>query len=166
MKSARLMLVGEQPGDKEDIEGHPFVGPAGHMLDKALEEAGLQRHQVYLTNAVKHFRFTQRGKRRLHKRPDADEIEACRWWLDLELQFVKPAVVVTLGATALRSVLGKATSISRLRSTVIELEGGCDLIATVHPSFLLRIPDKDKARREFVHFVDDLKLACRTAGET
>lgn len=164
--SARLMLVGEQPGDHEDIEGHPFVGPAGRVLDKALKDAGLDRGKVFLTNAVKHFKFAQRGKRRLHKRPDAGEIDACRWWLDLELEFVDPAVVVTLGTTALRSVLGKSTAISRLRGSVVEIDGGRDLVATVHPSLILRLKsDRERSESEYARLVRDLKLARKTAAK-
>ncbi len=164
--SAELMLVGEEPGDHEDIEGHPFVGPAGRVLDKALKEAGLDRGKVFLTNAVKHFKFAQRGKRRLHKRPDAGEIDACRWWLDLELKFVDPAVVVTLGTTALRGVLGKSTPISRLRGSVVEIDGGRDLVASVHPSLILRLKsDRKRSESEYAGLVRDLKLARKAAAK-
>jgi DNA polymerase len=161
---ARLMLVGEQPGDKEDLAGKPFVGPAGAILDRALEEAGVERKEVFITNAVKHFKFQQRGKRRLHKRPDAGEIEVCRWWLRLEMRFVDPAVVVAMGATALRGVLGRPATVTRLRGRVTDLGNRGKLVATIHPSYLLRMPDREAAEEEFHRFVFDLKLAKKAAG--
>lgn len=161
---ARLLLVGEQPGDREDIAGRPFVGPAGAVLDRALEAAGIKRADVFVTNAVKHFKFAQRGKRRLHKKPDAGEIDACRWWLDLELRFVAPAVVVAMGATALRGVLGRTTSVSSLRDKVTPLDGNRSLVATVHPSYLLRVPDRDRAEAEYLRFVADMERARRAAA--
>lgn len=161
--SARLMLVGEQPGDKEDLAGRPFVGPAGIMLDRALEAAGIERNAVFLTNGVKHFKNEPRGRKRLHKRPDPGEIDICRWWLDLERKFVRPAVVVALGATALRSVTGRSATVSSLRGRASRLPDGATLIATIHPSYLLRMPDRSAAEVEFGRFVADLRLAARTA---
>ena len=158
-KDARIMLVGEQPGDQEDLQGRPFVGPAGRMLDEALAEAGLPRDRLFLTNAVKHFKFEPRGKRRLHQNPTVGEIDTCRWWLDKERQLVKPDLIVTLGASALRGVTGKSASIKSMRGTVIELEGGTRLIATIHPSFLLRMPDRKRIAEERKAFVADLVQA-------
>ncbi len=162
--AARIMLIGEQPGDQEDQQGRPFVGPAGLMLDRALEEAGLERTQVYVTNAVKHFKFEPRGKRRIHQKPDGGEIAACRFWLDLERQEVKPSLLVLMGATAGRSVLGRAVTISRLRGTRIPLADGTQALLTVHPSFLLRLPDEAARRREYRAFVADLRIAAEMAG--
>jgi uracil-DNA glycosylase family protein len=156
---ARLMLVGEQPGDREDIEGRPFVGPAGRLLDRALEEAGIESGKTFITNAVKHFKFQQRGKRRLHKRPDPGEIERCRMWLDLERQLIKPHVVVALGATAARSLLKKAVTIKSVRGKPLPLEDGGTLFVTVHPSALLRMPDPDAKEAAYRQFVKDLKQA-------
>jgi len=156
---ARIMLVGEQPGDQEDLQGRPFVGPAGQVLNEALEEAGLDRRRLFLTNAVKHFKFEPRGKRRLHQNPTTGEIDMCRWWLDKERAFVQPDLIVTLGASALRGVTGKSASIKSMRSRVHELEGGTKLIATIHPSFLLRLPDRERAAEEREAFVVDLTRA-------
>ena len=161
--AAQLMLVGEQPGDKEDLAGKPFVGPAGALLDRALIEAGVPRGQAYVTNAVKHFKFTPRGKRRIHKKPDTGEIEACHWWLDLELDIVDPKVVVAMGTTALRSVLGRSASITSLRGRPVPLDGDRRLVATVHPSYLLRMPDRGIAGQEFTRFVGDLAEAWQAA---
>ncbi len=161
--SARIMLVGEQPGDKEDIAGRPFVGPAGQVLDRALDAAGIERKAIFLTNGVKHFKNEPRGRKRLHKRPDPGEIDICRWWLDLERKFVHPAVIVALGATAIRSVTGRSATVSSLRGRPTGLPDGGTLIATIHPSYLLRMPDRSLADAEFGHFVADLKLAVRTA---
>lgn len=161
-RKARIMLVGEQPGDKEDLAGYPFVGPAGRMLDKALDEAGLDRRKVFVTNAVKHFKHERRGKRRIHNRPNAYEIERCRWWLDLERRIVKPSVLLTLGATALKSVTGRAVSITSMRGEAHELEDGTLLLATIHPSALLRArTDRDERYRAFV---DDIKKAVELAA--
>lgn len=157
--TARIMLVGEQPGDREDIEGRPFVGPAGQLLDAALAEAGLDRKRLYLTNAVKHFKFEPRGKRRIHQTPTAGEIDICRWWLDKERALVKPDLIITLGASALRSVMGRKAHIGALRGGVVELDGGTGLIATIHPSYLLRLPDRERAAQERAMFVDDLARA-------
>jgi DNA polymerase len=161
--AAEVMFVGEQPGDQEDLSGKPFVGPAGQVFDRAVKKVGLDRREVYVTNAVKHFKFTPRGKRRIHNKPDAGEIEACRYWLDLERQFVVPKVIVAMGATAVRGVLGKAATISALRGTPIELEDGALLVVTIHPSYLLRLPDRDQAAVELERFEDDLKLVAKLA---
>lgn len=163
-KSARIMLVGEQPGDQEDLQGRPFVGPAGQLLDAALEEAGLDRRRLFLTNAVKHFKFEPRGKRRLHQNPTTGEIDICRWWLDKERAFVQPELIVTLGASALRGVTGKSASIKSMRGAAHELEGGTKLIATIHPSFLLRMPDRTRAAAERAAFVADLVRARKLAA--
>lgn len=161
---ARLMLVGEQPGDQEDLQGRPFVGPAGQVLDRALEKAGVDRAQVYISNAVKHFKFEPRGKRRIHSKPNAGEISACRWWIDQERALVKPPVIVALGASAGQALLGKAVTISRMRGTPIPLEDGSECHITIHPSYLLRIDDKARADEEYHRFVDDLKMAHRAAN--
>jgi len=158
---ARLMMVGEQPGDKEDLEGKPFVGPAGRMLDRAIEEAGLDRRKVFVTNAVKHFKFEQRGKRRLHKKPNAYEIDRCHWWQEQELRIIKPELVVALGATALRSLTGKPTAIAKLRGHAVPLADGTPLVATIHPSYLLRIQDHDDKAAEYGRFVADLRLCAK-----
>jgi len=155
-QSARVMFVGEQPGDQEDLQGRPFVGPAGQVLNEALEEAGIDRTRLFLTNAVKHFKFEPRGKRRLHQNPTAGEIDICRWWLDKERAFVQPELIVTLGGSALRGVTGKSASIASMRGRVHELAGGGKLLATIHPSFLLRLPDRDRAAEERKAFVADL----------
>lgn len=155
--SAKLMLVGEQPGDKEDLAGRPFVGPAGLLLDRALEDAGIDRSKVFVTNAVKHFKFEPRGKRRLHKRPNAYEIERCKWWNDFERKIVKPKLIVALGATAAQSLTGKPTTISRIRGEVFQLADGTNLAVTIHPSALLRIRESAEKEREYAHFVDDLR---------
>ena len=156
---ARLMLVGEQPGDKEDLAGHPFVGPAGLMLDRALKEAGIDRKTTYVTNAVKHFKFVPRGKIRLHQKPNTPEIKACRQWYERELASLKPALVVALGATAAHCVFGKITPINKNRGRLIALAEGPRALVTVHPSYLLRLPDEDARAREYARFVDDLKIA-------
>ena len=153
---ARIMLVGEQPGDKEDLAGLPFVGPAGQMLDRALEEAGIDRRQVYVTNAVKHFKFVPRGKIRLHQKPNTPEIRACRPWYERELAAIEPELVVALGATAAQSVLGKLTPINKNRGHLIEHDG-VKVLVTVHPSYLLRIPDEAAKAREYQAFIQDLR---------
>ncbi|MCS6986213.1 MAG: UdgX family uracil-DNA binding protein [Sphingomonadaceae bacterium] len=158
---ARLMLVGEQPGDQEDLQGRPFVGPAGQLLDRALRAAGIDRPQVYITNAVKHFKFMAIGKRRLHQSPDAREIETCRWWLEQELELVRPAVVVMLGASAGRALLGRAVVVARERGRPLSLSGGRRGLLTVHPSYLLRIEPGPRAETEYARFVRDLELARR-----
>lgn len=159
---ARYMLVGEQPGDQEDRQGHPFVGPAGRILDRGLEEAGMDRDEVYVTNAVKHFSFTERGKRRIHQKPTAAEIEACRPWLDAELAAVRPGVVVVMGATAARSLLGRAFRVTRQRGEPVPM-GDALAVATIHPSAVLRAPDRDAA---YAGFLADLRVAAETGGHT
>ncbi len=156
---ARLMFVGEQPGDQEDLAGMPFVGPAGQVFDRALAEAGIDRAQSYVTNAVKHFKYEQRGKRRIHSKPNAGEIQACRWWYGQERELIRPAVTVALGATAARQMLGKAVTIGAARGVAHRLEDGSEGWVTVHPSFLLRIQERDLADAEMARFVDDLKQA-------
>ncbi|HKY90964.1 MAG TPA: UdgX family uracil-DNA binding protein [Nevskiaceae bacterium] len=162
---ARVMLVGEQPGDREDIAGRPFVGPAGKLLDRALAEAGLERKAVYVTNAVKHFKFEPRGKFRLHKRANAEEQRACRPWLMAELDRVKPAIVVCMGAMASSSLLGRTFRLLKERGQWRELEDGTRAIATVHPSYLLRLPDEDARRRGFDAFVADLRVVAEALAE-
>ena len=156
-----MMLVGEQPGDKEDLAGKPFVGPAGLMLDRALKEAGIERPKVYVTNAVKHFKFVRRGKIRLHQKPNTPEIKACRQWYERELISIKPALVVAMGATAAQSVFGKITPINKNRGRLIDLDDGIKALVTVHPSYLLRLPDAEAKAREYQRFVDDLKIAAQ-----
>ena len=151
------MFVGEQPGDQEDIAGRPFVGPAGQLFDRALGEAGVDRSRAYVTNAVKHFKFDLRGKRRIHSKPGAGEIEACRWWIEQERDLIKPAVTVALGATAARSLFGKVMTIGKSRGSPLELPGGGEGWITVHPSYLLRIEDKVAAAEEYARFVEDLR---------
>jgi DNA polymerase len=158
---AALMLVGEQPGDKEDLAGKPFVGPAGRVLDQALAEAGIARRDAFVTNAVKHFKHELRGKRRLHKRPNAHEIERCRVWLEVECGLVKPRAIVALGATAARSVLGRAVTIARVRGRAHALADGTPAFVTVHPSWLLRIEDEADQARERAAFIADLRLAAQ-----
>jgi DNA polymerase len=161
---AAMMLVGEQPGDQEDLAGRPFVGPAGQMLDRALAEAGIDRARVYVTNAVKHFKFEQRGKRRIHAKPDAGEIAACRWWIEQETMLVKPKVSVALGASAARALFGRAVTIGRERGRAQDLPDGGAGWVTVHPSYLLRIPDRAKAEEEYARFVADLTGAAAFTG--
>jgi len=153
---ARMMLVGETPGDHEDKEGHVFVGPAGHLLDKALVEAGIDRSAVYLTNAVKHFRFERQGKRRIHKTPAASQITACHPWLRRELEIVKPSLVVVMGSVAAKALLGSTFRVTQERGKRLELSGGGLAVATVHPSAVVR---SDEFRRDFARFVDDLRVA-------
>jgi DNA polymerase len=164
--SATLMLVGETPGDQEDLAGRPFVGPAGVLLDQAIAEAGIVREDVYVTNVVKHFRFVERGKRRLHAKPRMREIKACRPWLDAELEVVEPAVVVCLGATAAHALLGSDFGITRHRGVVWESPGGYRVLATWHPSAILRAPeheDRERMRRELA---DDLRTAAAALRES
>lgn len=156
---APLMLIGEQPGDQEDLAGRPFVGPAGQLLDDALAQAGIDRAATYLTNAVKHFKFEPRGKRRIHARPDAGEISACRWWIEQEMLIVRPRIVIALGATAARSLLGKPVTISRERGRAIPLDSGAEAWITVHPSYLLRLPDPDAKAAQHAAFIADLRSA-------
>lgn len=155
--TARLMFVGEQPGDQEDLAGRPFIGPAGQVFDRALAAAGIDRAETYVTNAVKHFKFEPRGKRRIHSKPGTGEIEACRWWIDQERAAIAPAVTVALGATAARSLTGKTVTISKERGRAIILPDGGELWITVHPSFLLRIEDRAAADAEYERFVADLR---------
>jgi len=154
---APLLFIGEQPGDQEDLAGKPFVGPAGQLFDRALAEAGVDRARAYVSNAVKHFKFEPRGKRRIHAKPNAGEIEACRWWIDQERAIVRPKVTVALGATAAQSLLGKAVTIAKLRGAPIALADGSEGWVTVHPSFLLRVPDEDRKAEEYARFVEDLR---------
>jgi DNA polymerase len=156
---ASLMLIGEQPGDQEDLQGRPFVGPAGKVLDKALEAAGLERDEIYITNAVKHFKNEPRGKRRLHKKPDTSEIDACRWWLDNELEIVQPAVAVAMGTTAARGLMRKSMAINANRGRLIAMPAGFQALITVHPSYLLRIEEERDKRRQFDFLVRDLRVA-------
>jgi DNA polymerase len=156
-----MMLVGEQPGDVEDRSGHPFIGPAGKLLDEALNEIGIDRRQVYITNVVKHFKWTpaERGKRRIHKKPRASEIEACRPWLEAELELVKPKVLVCLGATAAHSLLGRNFSVSRQRGKFVESPLASHVLATVHPSSILRAQDDESRRSQLRSFINDLAKA-------
>ncbi len=162
---ARLMFIGEAPGDQEDVIGRPFVGPAGQLLDRALLEAGVDRRAAYVTNAVKHFKFVPRGKRRLHQTPEAPEIEACRFWLDVERVRLRPALIVLLGATAARAVLGRPVTIGRERGRPIRLSDTETAFVTVHPSFLLRVPDEAARQREYQAFVRDLRQVAATANQ-
>ncbi|WP_404713523.1 UdgX family uracil-DNA binding protein [Sphingomonas sp. MMS24-J13] len=152
-----IMFVGEQPGDQEDLAGKPFVGPAGQLFDEALEKAGIDRARAYVTNAVKHFKYEQRGKRRIHSKPNAGEIQACRWWYAQERELIRPTMTVALGATAARQMLGKAVTIAGTRGQPHRLEDGGEGWVTVHPSFLLRLPDREAAAVEYERFVEDLK---------
>jgi len=162
---AKIVFVGEQPGDQEDLAGRPFVGPAGQVFDAALEKAGIDRSTVYVTNAVKHFKFILRGKRRIHNKPDAGETSACRWWIDHERALIKPAVTVALGATAARSLVGKIVTISKVRGEPLTLADGSECWVTVHPSSILRAPD-EAARREGKRlFLRDLKRIKARAEE-
>ncbi|HEV2319724.1 MAG TPA: UdgX family uracil-DNA binding protein [Verrucomicrobiae bacterium] len=158
---ATVVLVGEQPGNDEDLAGKPFVGPAGKLLDKALVEAGIRRDEVYVTNAVKHFKWEPRGKRRLHKKPGAREIAACRPWLDAELDVLKPKVLVCLGATAAQALLGKAFLVSKRRGELISSKLAPNVMATVHPSSILRAPDDETRHAEMEKFVADLKRVAK-----
>jgi DNA polymerase len=157
--TAPLMLVGEQPGNQEDLAGKPFVGPAGRILDLALAAAGIDRAEVFVTNAVKHFKHELRGKRRLHKRPDAYEIARCRWWLEAERAILRPSAIVALGATAAQSVLGRATEIFKARGQAFTLADDTIAFVTIHPSYLLRIRDRADKEREYRGFVADLQHA-------
>jgi uracil-DNA glycosylase family protein len=162
-KGATLMLVGEQPGDQEDLAGKPFVGPAGKVLDRALEAAGIDRKQVYVTNTVKHFKWEPRGKRRIHKKPNSREIAACRPWLEAELRVVRPDLLVCMGATAAQAVFGPAFRVTRERGKVLKSELAPKVVATVHPSSLLRQPDEESREREYKLFVADLRAAAKAA---
>jgi DNA polymerase len=160
-RRAELMLVGEQPGDAEDLAGRPFVGPAGKLLDRALEAAGIDRAAVYVTNVVKHFKWEPRGKRRIHKKPNAGEISACRPWLDAEIQLVRPRAIVCLGATAAQALLGRQFRVTAHRGELIESPLAPMVLATIHPSSLLRAPDAETRRRETERFIDDLRKIAR-----
>jgi uracil-DNA glycosylase len=162
---AKVMFVGEQPGDREDITGKPFVGPAGALLDKALVEAGINRDEVYVTNAVKHFKWEPRGKQRIHKKPNTMEQAACRPWLDAEIAVIKPVVVVLLGATAAQAIFGRNFKVSQMRGELVESEIAPCLMATVHPSSILRAPDDDARHAEYQRFVDDLKGIAKVIRE-
>jgi len=164
-KHAPMMLVGEQPGDYEDVAGKPFVGPAGKIMDQALEEAGIDRSKVYVTNAVKHFKWEPRGKRRIHQKPNSREIAACRPWLEAELRIVKPKLVVAMGATAAQTIFGPSFRVTRERGKVLSSKLAPRVLATVHPSSLLRQPDEASREREYKHFVSDLRAAVRAVGE-
>ena len=161
---ARLMFVGEQPGDQEDLAGTPFVGPAGQVFNRAIGAAEIDRSRVYVTNAVKHFKFEQRGKRRIHAKPDTGEIQACRWWIEQEQMLVRPQVTVALGATAGRSLFGRPVTIGRERGKALRLPDGGEAWITVHPSYLLRLPDPAQKEDEFARFVEDLKKAKAAVG--
>ena len=161
---AKLMLVGEQPGDHEDVEGKPFVGPAGRLLDAALERAAIPRANVYVTNVVKHFKWVRRGKRRLHEKPNSQEVRACRPWLDAEVKTVQPRLVVLLGATAAQAVLGPTVRVTKQRGQVVNTPLGVQGLATVHPSSILRAPDDDSRREAMDAFVEDLRVAARYLG--
>ncbi|TMG65067.1 MAG: UdgX family uracil-DNA binding protein [Chloroflexi bacterium] len=160
---SRMMLVGEQPGDQEDLQGKPFVGPAGRLLERALDEAGIDRRRVYITNAVKHFRFTRRGKRRLHEKPNAGQIRACRPWLDGEIEVVRPRIIVLLGATAAQAVMGPAFRVSKQRGEVLNSPVGLPVVATVHPSSILRAADNESREAAMSSFIADLRVAAKHA---
>jgi DNA polymerase len=157
-----IAFVGEQPGDQEDLQGRPFVGPAGQVLDKAMQSAGIERGETYVTNAVKHFKFVERGKRRLHQKPTMGDVKHYRWWLEKEIQLVQPSLIVALGSTAALALTGKAVSITKSRGPT-EFDGHAGFI-TVHPSYLLRIPDADAKREAYAAFVADLKEARKFAA--
>jgi DNA polymerase len=161
-KRARIVLVGEQPGDQEDRQGEPFVGPAGALLDKALADAGIPRDQIFLTNAVKHFKWEPRGKRRIHKKPRMSEVKACRPWLEAELRAVQPAVVVCLGATAAQSMLGASFKLMTQRGQVVSSPIASRVVATIHPSAVLRAPDSEGRRAAYEMLVADLKVVAKT----
>jgi uracil-DNA glycosylase len=156
-RAARIAMVGEQPGDEEDRQGHPFVGPAGKLLNRALEDAGIDRSQVYVTNAVKHFKFEERGKRRLHKKPRMSEIKACNPWLEAEMSIIKPEVIVCLGATAAQALLGAKYRLTQERGRFVEHRLAPLVTATIHPSAVLRAPDAEQRHEEYRKFVADLK---------
>ena len=159
LPGASLMLIGEQPGDQEDLQGKPFVGPAGKLLDTALERAGIAREQTYVTNAVKHFKWEPRGKRRIHKKPNTAEIAACRPWLEAEIAAVQPKIIVCLGATAAQSLLGRAFRVTQQRGQLLKSKLAPFIMATVHPSSILRAPDEETRHAEMQRFIEDLKKA-------
>ena len=160
-RSAAVMVVGEQPGDIEDLKGHPFVGPAGRLLDKALAEARIPRDEVYITNAVKHFRWIQRGKRRLHQKPLIRQVVACKPWLEAEIQAVHPKVVVCLGATAAQAMAGRTVRIMQERGTFLDGDSGAAIFITIHPSSIYRLREKDEQEKEYRRFVGEMKLVQR-----
>ncbi len=161
---ATVMLIGEQPGDREDVEGHPFVGPAGRILDEGLEAAGIDRKRVYITNAVKHFRFTRRGKRRLHEKPNAQQVRACRPWLEAEIETVKPHLLVLLGATAAQALMGPTFRVTQHRGQVMPTPIGVQAVATVHPSSVLHAPDDAARKAAMAAFIEDLMEVKRQIG--
>jgi uracil-DNA glycosylase len=163
-KRATMMLVGEQPGDYEDVAGKPFVGPAGKIMDRALKDAGIDRSQVYVTNAVKHFKWEPRGKRRIHQKPNSREIAACHPWLEAEMRIVRPHLVVAMGATAAQALFGPGFRVTRERGKVLSSKLALRVLATVHPSSLLRQPDEESREREYKHFVADLRAALKAAS--
>src|SRR5437660_4428230 len=163
-KKAPIMLVGEQPGDYEDVAGKPFVGPAGKIMDRALEEAGIDRKKVYVTNAVNHFKWNPRGKRRIHQKPNSREVAACRPWLEAELRIVRPKLLVVLGSTAGQAIFGPLFRVTRERGKVLSSKFAPKVVATVHPSSLLRQPDEESRRREYKNFVADLRVAVKAAN--
>jgi uracil-DNA glycosylase len=160
-QKAMAMFIGEQPGNEEDLAGKPFVGPAGRLLDTALEEAGIDRKQTYVTNVVKHFKWEPRGKRRIHKKPNAQEVKACRPWIEAEIALVKPKIIVALGATAAQSLLGPQFRVTKQRGQLLEFTLAPYIMATVHPSSILRAPDEETRKLEYRHFVADLKKLAR-----
>src|SRR6266480_4171735 len=163
-KNAVMMLIGEQPGDYEDVAGKPFVGPAGKIMDRGLEEASIDRKKVYVTNAVKHFKWEPRGKRRIHQKPNSREIAACRPWLEAELRIVSPKLLVVLGSTAGQAIFGPSFRVTRERGKVLSSKFAPKVVATVHPSSLLRQPDEESRHREYKNFVADLRVAVKAAG--
>jgi uracil-DNA glycosylase family protein len=160
-RRAGLLLIGEQPGNEEDLRGHPFVGPAGKVLDRALTDSSLERTEVYLTNVVKHFKFEERGKRRLHKKPRSAEIHACLPWLEAEVQLVRPHVIVCLGATAAQALFGNSFRVTEQRGVAIEHAWAEFVLATIHPSAILRMPNRETREAEYLRFVEDLKSAAQ-----
>ncbi|WP_394886926.1 UdgX family uracil-DNA binding protein [Mesorhizobium sp. AaZ16] len=164
-QQAKVVFVGEQPGDQEDLAGKPFVGPAGKVFDQILAEADLDRTITYVTNAVKHFKFEQRGKRRIHSKPNAGEIRACRWWLDNELRLIQPDLVVALGATAAQSLLGKPVPITKMRGDLVQREDGLRIFVTIHPSFILRIRERADKEAERARFLADMKAVKKLMSE-
>jgi uracil-DNA glycosylase len=165
LKKSKVMFVGEQPGDREDMEGKPFVGPAGRMFDRALDDAGIDRSEVYVTNVVKHFKYTMRGKRRIHQRPGSEQIAACRPWLEEELAQVKPQVLVCLGATAAKALFGSSFKVTQQRGGFIDSELAPLATGTVHPSSILRAPDDEARRRAYRDFVEDLRAIARALDQ-
>jgi DNA polymerase len=161
---ARIVLIGEQPGNDEDLQGRPFIGPSGKLLNRALVDAGIERSEVYVTNAVKHFKFEERGKRRIHKKPGSAEVKACRPWLDIELAIVKPRLVVCLGATAAQAMLGNSFRLTQQRGVAIPGSDRSTIVATIHPSAILRLADQSERRQEYARFVEDLKVGRQLAA--